>query len=123
VLARMVNILLATWLFVTAFAFNATTAQFWSILLVSVLVLTFEVLSMWRNDLRYVGTALGLWLIVSVWLLPTRNDFIYWNNIVCGLLIAVMSMISSRLKHRPWVPSRDGYQKANEKDARWAEAR
>ncbi len=119
----MVNILLATWLFVTAFAFNAATAQFWSLLLVSVLVVAFEALSMWRNELRFVDTVLGLWLVLSVWLLPPRNDFIYWNNIVCGLLIVVMSMIRSRVKHEPWVPSRDGYQKANKEDARWAEAR
>ncbi|MGA9525323.1 MAG: SPW repeat protein [Myxococcaceae bacterium] len=119
----MVNILLATWLFVAAFAFNATTAQFWSVLLVSILVVTIEVLSMWRNDLRFVDTALGLWLIFSVWLLPPRNDFVYWNNIICGLLIAVMSMVRTRVKHRPWVPSRNGYQKANEEDQRWAEAR
>jgi hypothetical protein len=114
----MVNILLATWLFVTAFAFNPSPPQFWSMLIVSVGVVTFECLSIWRDQLRYVDAALGAWLILSIWVLPTRNEFIYWNNCLVGILIVALSMVRTRVKGRPWVESRDGYQRATEDEVR-----
>jgi hypothetical protein len=114
----MVNILLATWLFVAAFAFNPSRPQFWSMATIAVLVVGFECLSIWKDRLRYVDTVLGAWLILSIWVLPTRNEFVYWNNCVVGLLIVTLSMVRTKVKNRPWVTSRDGYQRATEDEVR-----
>jgi hypothetical protein len=117
VLARMVNILLATWLFVTAFAFRPPSGQFVNLLIVPLLIVAFEVASMWRTNLRFVDAGLGLWLILSIWVLYPHNDFIYWNNFVCGVLIAVLSMVRVRSETGPWVPSDKGYQRHKEAKA------
>jgi hypothetical protein len=85
---------------------------------ISVLVVAFESLSFWNDRLRYVDAVLGAWLILSIWVLPTRNEFVYWNNCIVGLLIVTLSTVRTRVKHRPWVSSRDGYQRATEDEVR-----
>lgn len=104
--ARMINILIATWVLVAAFAWPMPTALFVAMVLVGLGVIAGSVLHMYRGRFRAVTLVFAALLVVSGFLFQARTDFILWNNFLCGVAIGVLSLLSTKETRRGrWIPS------------------
>jgi hypothetical protein len=45
---------------------------------------------------RYINTAVGIWLIISGFALPHLRVGTVWNNVLVGIAIALVSLVGSR---------------------------
>ena len=90
---RVLNPLLGLWLFVSAFMWTETRAQFINVLLVSLLATTFGLASvLGRHGARKMNFALALWLVISALALPHAVGGAMVNQIVCAVLLAITSL-------------------------------
>jgi hypothetical protein len=90
--ARIVNIVLGIWLFVSAFLWPHTYAQMTNTWIVGVLAVAFALAAMRVPEVRYVNTLLAVWLFISVWALPTMSVATQWNNALVGIAIFFVSL-------------------------------
>jgi len=105
VFARMLSILIATWILVAAFAFSPPPPLFVCMIVVGLISIGAEVLAMYRSRLRFIDTVLALFLTFSGFLLSTGgSDLLLWNNFFSGVALFVLSMIPARIKRGPWMP-------------------
>ena len=93
--------LLGLWMIVQAFWFDVVPAQFWNDVIVGVLLLAVGGYNYYRRSNEEIGSVaaasvaalLGLWLVVTPFVLgtdigftETTNDLAFWNDVVVGLL-------------------------------------
>src|SRR5271170_7672622 len=90
--ARIVNIVLGIWLFVSAFLWPHTYAQMNNTWIVGVLCVAFAVIAMRVPEVRYLNALLAVWLFISVWALPTMLAATRWNNAVVAIAIFFVSL-------------------------------
>lgn len=97
--ARIVNMALGLWLFVSVFAWPHTAAQMVNAALVGLLV-GLTALSAWSTGpalpLRLFNAALGLWQLVSIGAFPTRSAATNINSAVVGVLVFALALIPQR---------------------------
>ncbi|EYF07453.1 SPW repeat domain-containing protein [Chondromyces apiculatus] len=91
--ARGVNIALGLWLFASAFLWQHTEAQFTNAWVIGVLSTTFAVLVLWAPSARHLNTALGVWTVLSAWVLPSISTMTVWNNVIVGIGIFATSLL------------------------------
>jgi hypothetical protein len=85
-LARLVEILLGVWMFASPVLFTHTPEQAVSFMVVGVLIVVFGLASLFVvPQARYVTAALGVWLVISAFVLPMSTDDTMWNCILGGL--------------------------------------
>jgi hypothetical protein len=94
--ARVVNILLGSWLLVSAFLWPHVPPQFRNSWSVGALCIVVATLARSVPTLRYGNTILGLWLTVTTLLGPAASALTTWNNVLVGVAIAVFSLFSGR---------------------------
>jgi hypothetical protein len=104
---RYWNIVLGTWLFISAFAWPHGQAQLTNTWVMGVIVVVAAVISLRVPAARYVQTIVGAWLIISAFALPRASYGTTWNNFIVGLLIAVLSLTPSSdvIMHHRDVPA------------------
>ncbi|MFT3775783.1 MAG: SPW repeat protein [Minicystis sp.] len=90
--ARVVNIILGLWLFISAFIWVHTSAQMNNAWIVGVLAMAFAIIALRVPEVRYLNTVLGVWLFISVWALPTENRSTMWNHIIIGIAMFLASL-------------------------------
>jgi hypothetical protein len=95
--ARIVNIVLGIWLFVSAFVWRHSYAQMTNTWIVGVLCVALGVLATRIAEARYLIAALAVWLFVSVWALPTISAATQWNNALVALAMFVVSLAPAYL--------------------------
>lgn len=93
--ARGINIALGVWLFISAFIWPHSYAQFTNAWIIGVLVTAVAVISMWAPPARFLNTALGVWLFISAFALPTISSATVWNHVIVGIAIFAVSLLSS----------------------------
>src|SRR5580698_9645589 len=91
--ARIVNIVLGIWLFVSAFLWPHSYAQMTNTWIVGLLCIAFALIAMRVPEARYLNTALAVWLLVSVWVLPTISVATQWNNGLSAVVIFFASLL------------------------------
>src|SRR6516162_1948446 len=91
--ARVVNIVLGIWLFVSAFLWPHTDAQMTNTWIVGALCVAFALLAMRVPEARYLNTLLAVWLFISVWALPTMSVATRWNNAIVAIIILAASVV------------------------------
>jgi hypothetical protein len=89
--ARVVNIVLGIWLFISAFIWPHSYSQMTNTWVVGVLCVAFAVISMRVPEARYLNAILAVWLFISVWALPTISAGTRWNN----ALVAIASFAAA----------------------------
>ncbi len=89
---------LGVWLMFSRVVFDAEGAVADSDHLVGALVLTVAVSAMAEvaRPLRFVNLLFGLWLVAAPWLLAGAGIAAAWNDVVCGLVIAGLSLPRGR---------------------------
>lgn len=91
--ARTLNLILGIWLFVSAFVWPHSSAQFANTWIVGVLTAIFALVAMRTPPARYVNTALAIWLFISAFALPTVNVGTVWNNALVGIAMFILSLV------------------------------
>jgi hypothetical protein len=96
--ARVSNIILGLWLFVSAFAWPHTAAERTNVALVG-LFIALTSLTAWTTGpglrLRLINAILGAWLLVSIVAFPTSSKATTVNSAIVGVLVFVLSLLPS----------------------------
>lgn len=96
VTTRGINVALGAWVFISAFIWTHTVAQFWNTWIVGALVALFALGAFRVPQARFLNAALAVWLFISIFALPT-NLATAWNNGILAALIFIVSMIGVRM--------------------------
>jgi hypothetical protein len=91
--ARGINVALGIWLFISAFLWLHTSAQFTNTWLVGLAIAVVAAVGFAVPQARWVNTALAAWLIISVWALPTLAAATFWNNLLVGIASLIVSVM------------------------------
>jgi hypothetical protein len=88
------NLILATWLFVSAFVLPHTTASAWNALAVAVVVAAVAFIAYaapGRPGLRWVIAAAAVWLLAAVMIVPHLSLASAANEVLVAALLALVS--------------------------------
>lgn len=100
-IARGINLVLGSWLFVSAFLWPHGPVQRANTLTVGLLLVVFALVAMRAPAARWVNTFLCVWLFVSVWMLPHRNPGTMWNDAVVAFLALEVALFPGGGDHPP----------------------
>ena len=96
--ARVVNLVLGVWLFVSAFAWTHGKAQMTNTWILGVLAVIFALIATRVPKASYLNTALAVWLFISAFALPRMHQGTAWNNVLVAI---VMFFVSLQLPDEP----------------------
>jgi hypothetical protein len=99
-LARWMSIALGAWLFVSAFAWTHTTAQFHNAWVTGLVIVGVSSAALMIPRVRYVNTAIAIWLFVSPFALPTASSATMWNHLLVAVATFVLGLLYSHSTHR-----------------------
>lgn len=91
--ARYLNILAGLWLFVSAFAWRHSQAQFTNSWVMGIVVTAVALVALSVPMFRYVNTVAGAWLILSTFTLPHITVATMWNNLIVGFVVLTVSLV------------------------------
>jgi len=95
--ARVVNIVLGIWLFISAFLWPHSYAQMNNTWICGVLAVAFALIAMRVPEARYLNTILAVWLFVSAWALPRISTATPWNNAIVAIAMFLVSVAPATL--------------------------
>lgn len=98
--ARTLNLIVALWLFFSAFAFPRFSASFTNAWVVGLLAAIFAVIGMTNARARFANTALSAWLLVSAFVLPLRSPSARWNDLVVAIVMLMLSLVPGTMYRR-----------------------
>ena len=87
--ARIFNVLMGLWLFISAFVLPQHGAQLASTAVCGALVALFAALTSYDQRSRYVTTVVGLLVVVFAFAVQPLGSATFWHNGVMGISIAV----------------------------------
>jgi hypothetical protein len=90
---RYANIVLGVWLVISTFIWPHSLAEQTNAWVVGILAATFAALAVERDELRYIDTALSVWLFASIWVLPSIRVATLWNSGVVAAGLFIFSLI------------------------------
>jgi hypothetical protein len=94
-LARWLSIALGAWLVVSAFVWPHTTPQFHNAWATGLVIVGISSTAMVIPRVRYVNTAVALWLFVSPFALPTMAAATMWNHLLVAVGVFVLGLMYS----------------------------
>jgi hypothetical protein len=103
--ARTLNLILALWLFLSAFVWPRTAASFTNAWVVGLLAAVFAVVGMTRAKARFANTALSAWLLVAALVLPQRSPIARWNDLAVAVAMLLVSLVPGTM-YRPVTTTR-----------------
>jgi phosphoglycerol transferase MdoB-like AlkP superfamily enzyme len=92
--ARIVNLVLGVWLFISAFVWQHDAAQMTNTWILGVLAVIFSLVAMRVQPVRYLNTLLSIWLFISAFALPHLHRGTVWNNALVALVMFFVSLQS-----------------------------
>jgi hypothetical protein len=95
--ARVINIVLGIWLFISAFLWIHASAEMTNTWIVGLICMAIAIIALRVPEARYLNTALAVWLLISVWALPTISVATRWNNALVALAIFFVSLAPAYL--------------------------
>jgi hypothetical protein len=93
--ARYANIGLGIWLFASAFIWPHSSAQMTNTWVTGVITVIVGIVSIGAPRWRYINTIVGAWLIISGFALPRVTGGTFWNNLLVGIAILLVSLVVS----------------------------
>jgi hypothetical protein len=94
--ARYVNMALGVWLFVSAFLWHHSAAQFTNSLFMGLIALASAAIALRTPAFRFVNTAVGIWLVISAFVLPRVSAGTVWNDVLVGVATFYVSLVGPR---------------------------
>jgi hypothetical protein len=102
--ASYANVLLGVWLFVSAFLWHHSQANFVNAALIGVVVVASSLMAIRVPWFRFVTAAAGLWLITGLFAWRQLEAVTVWHNVMVGLGIVLASTASRRTDSPPSKP-------------------
>jgi hypothetical protein len=98
--ARIANVILGAWLFISAFAWPHSSAQMTNTWILGVLQVIFALVALFANSqARYLNTVLSIWLFISAFALPRIAIETTWNNAIVAILTFLFSLVPGSVVH------------------------
>lgn len=91
--ARVVNIVLGIWLFLSAFMWSHSASQMTNTWVCGALVAIFAAIAFAVPVVRYVNTVLAIWVFISAFALPIVSRATVWNNALVAIAIFIFSLV------------------------------
>src|SRR4051794_17608629 len=91
--ARILNIGLGVWLFLSAFAWMHNYAQFSNAWICGILVVLLALFALGISGARYLNTILAIWLFISAFSLGMGNAATVWNNALVAIAVFIISLV------------------------------
>jgi hypothetical protein len=89
---RIINLVLTSWLTLSAFMWPHAPPHFRNVLVVGVLGAVIASLAAITPALRVLNTLLAVWLFTSAWALPATNTATLWNDIPIAIAMFLASL-------------------------------
>ena len=89
---RWWNIAVGVWLFLSAFIWVHSYAQFTNTWIVGLVCVVLAAVAMQVEQIRYLTAALAIWLFISSWVLPTQMAGTVWNNTLSAIAMFVIAL-------------------------------
>ena len=94
--ARVLNVLLSIWLFISAWVWPHSAAERANTWILGVLGFIFSIVALLiAPPVRFLNTLLAIWLFISAWALPRYTVGTIWNNVIVAILIFIFSLVPS----------------------------
>jgi hypothetical protein len=91
--ARIFNVLLGTWLFLSAFGWPHTPAQGMTALICGALTMLTALISIYYPRVRYLTALVAIVLFVGSLSTAVRYDRTFWHNAVVAIGIFVLALM------------------------------
>ena len=91
--ARIFNVLLGTWLFLSAFMWPHQSAQGFIALVCGALTVFFALMTIYLPNVRYMTAATAVVLFVASIASSSRLDRTFWHNAVIAVAIFVAAVL------------------------------
>jgi hypothetical protein len=98
------NVLLAIWLFISAFVWPHTGTQMTNTWILGVIVFVFALVAMRVPMVRYINALAAIWLFVSAFALPRISVGTAWNNALVGIVVFFLALAPSEMTQLPSSP-------------------
>ena len=91
---RIFNVLVGTWLFLSAFAWHHTTPQGMTALICGALTVLLSLASMYVPGLRYLLAVVAVILFVTSLATANHFDRTFWHNSIMAIAIFVSALVA-----------------------------
>jgi hypothetical protein len=99
--ARNINVILGFWLFLSAFMWPHGHSEFVNTVILGLVTMFVALIAFGVPTLRFLNTAVGVWLILSWFVLSRSSGATAWNNILAGVAIVGVSLLGDGVTRRP----------------------
>ena len=89
----VVNSLIGTWLFVSAFISPHPPMQFANAVVCGILAGTFAMAGLQYRSARYLSALLSVWLLFSTLFASATTQAIVWNNTISAIAMLVATLL------------------------------
>ncbi len=98
--ARWANVILGAWLFISAFVWHHSAAQFRNTWILGIIIVGLALLAGVYAGFR-IGTALAaLWLFFSTLFLPRAEMGTVWHNCILAIVVFALALTPGRFARR-----------------------
>lgn len=91
--ARIVNIVVGAWVFVSAFIWLHMGPDLTNTWIVGLAIAVVAAIGLGVPQIRFINTALAIWLFISAFALPTVMSVTVWNNAVAAIVVFIASLV------------------------------
>ncbi|HXU00470.1 MAG TPA: hypothetical protein VN903_05730 [Polyangia bacterium] len=85
--ARIFNVLIGTWLFLSSFAWPHTTAQRYAAMICGALTVLFSLFTVYNPGIRYMTAVVAVVLFVETLTLVRPGTMTFWHDAVIAIAI------------------------------------
>jgi len=96
VVARIANIIVGVWLFISAFIWPHSASSRMNTWIVGALCAIFAVIALKSPPVRWVNAVLSVWLFFSALSIYHLSGGTYWNNLIAAIVMFIASLVPSR---------------------------
>jgi hypothetical protein len=102
--ARYLNIIAGAWLFISAFLWQHSDSSQTNSWIVGATVMVFAAIALLVPAVRFLNTALSVWLVFSTLSIFHLTGATLWNNLIVAAIIFIVSLVPRHAAgpgHRP----------------------
>src|SRR5690349_8707395 len=93
--ARYANAVIGVCLFISAFVWPHSSAQFTNTWIMGVIVTAVALIATRVPGFQFVNTLAGIWLVISAFVLPAVRVGTMWNNAIVGIAVVGLSLVGA----------------------------
>lgn len=100
--AAIVNVIIGIWITISPEQFAYSKIEANNFFIVGPLVITAATISIWEvnRSVRWFNFCAGVWLPVSLLILPYENTHAVWNSVICGILLMGFSLVEGNINRK-----------------------